>query len=154
MQSTDAASDKPTILVIDDTPDNLSLMQLLLRDLYTVKGANHGERGLEVARTEPRPDLILLDITMPGMDGYAVCERLKNDPRTADIPVIFLSARSEVEEVEKGFALGAVDYITKPICPAICLARLRTHLQLKAAADFLRDKNVFLEHEVARRTGR
>ncbi len=147
-----ASPDKATILVIDDTPDNLSLMQLLLRDLYKIKGANHGERGLEIAQTEPQPDLILLDVMMPGMDGYEVCERLKKNPRTADIPVIFLTARSEVEDVEKGFALGAVDYITKPISPAICLARLRTHLQLKATADFLRDKNQFLETEVGKRT--
>lgn len=152
MQTAAAGPDKPTILVIDDTPGNLSLMQQLLRERYKIKGANHGERGLEIARSEPRPDLILLDIMMPGMDGYEVCQRLKEDPQTAHIPVIFLTARSEVEDVEKGFALGAVDYITKPINPAICLARLRTHLQLKAAADLLRDQNLFLETEVAKRT--
>jgi putative two-component system response regulator len=86
------------------------------------------------------------------MDGYAVCERLKADPQTADIPVIFLTARSTPQDEERGFALGAVDYITKPISPAICLARLRTHLILKTTADFLRDKNEFLQAEVGKRT--
>jgi putative two-component system response regulator len=152
MHNAIGTDDKPTILVIDDTPENLSLMQLLLRDLYKVKGANNGERGLEIAQTDSPPDLILLDIMMPGMDGYTVCERLKSNPKTADIPVIFLTARSESGDEEKGFALGAVDYITKPISPAICLARLRTHLTLKATADFLRDKNEFLETEVSKRT--
>ena len=146
------AGGRATILVVDDTPENLALMQQLLRDHYKLKGANNGERGLEIAMADPAPDLILLDIMMPGMDGYEVCERLKKSPRTADIPVIFLTARSELEDEEKGFALGAVDYITKPISPSICLARVRTHLALKATADFLRDKNAFLEGEVSQRT--
>ena len=145
-------SEKPTILVIDDTPENLSLMQFLLRDLYLLKGANNGERGLEIAQADPAPDLILLDVMMPGMDGHEVCLRLKQNPKTADIPVIFLTARGELEDEEMGFALGAVDYITKPISPSICLARLRTHLALKSTADFLRDQNAFLENEVAKRT--
>ena len=144
--------EKPTILVIDDTPENLSLMQFLLRDLYLLKGANNGERGLEIALADPPPDLILLDVMMPGMDGHEVCRRLKGDPKTADIPVIFLTARNEREDEELGFELGAVDYITKPISPSICLARLRTHLALKATTDSLRDKNLFLETEVANRT--
>ncbi len=145
-------TEKPTILVIDDTPENLSLMQVLLRDLYLLKGANNGERGLEIAQAEPAPDLILLDVMMPGMDGHEVCLRLKQNPKTADIPVIFLTARGELEDEEMGFELGAVDYITKPISPSICLARLRTHLALKATTDFLRDQNLFLENEVAKRT--
>jgi putative two-component system response regulator len=152
MPSTAGAGEKPTILVIDDSPDNLVLMQQLLSDLYTVKGASQGERGLDIARTLPAPSLILLDLVMPGMDGYAVCERLKADPHTAPIPVIFLTSRSASEDEEKGFALGAADFITKPINPAVCLARLRTHLALKATADFLRDQNAFLESEVAKRT--
>jgi putative two-component system response regulator len=152
MQTAAEAPEKPTILVIDDTPENLSLMQLLLRDLYKLKGANNGERGLEIAQADPAPDLILLDVMMPGLDGYEVCERLKQNPKTAHIPVIFLTARSEPEDEEKGFALGAVDYITKPISPIVALARLRTHLTLKASADFLRDKNAFLEGEVSKRT--
>ena len=143
---------KPTILVIDDTPENLSLMQALLKEDYTLKGANNGERGLQIALAQPQPDLILLDIMMPGIDGYEVCARLKNDPRTEYIPVIFLTARTEVQDVEQGFALGAVDYISKPISPPILLARVRTHLALKSNTDFLRDKNLFLELEVAKRT--
>ena len=149
---TPTSLDKPTILVVDDTPDNLALLQLLLRDLYKVKGANNGERGLKIAASDHPPDLILLDIMMPGIDGYEVCRRLKADPATRDIPVIFLTAKAEVEDEQRGFELGAVDYITKPISPPIVLARVKTHLMLKATADFLRDKNVFLEQEVARRT--
>lgn len=145
-------SDKPTILVVDDTPENLELMQALLKDRYKVKGAINGERGLRVAQSDPRPDLILLDIMMPGMDGYVVCEKLKRDPKTRDIPVIFLTAKSEIEDEEKGFAMGAVDYITKPVSPPIVLARVQAQLMLKAAADFLRDKTSFLEAEVSRRT--
>lgn len=144
--------DKPTILVIDDTPDNLALMQTLLKDLYKVKGANNGERGLKIAASGHPPDLILLDIMMPGIDGYEVCRRLKADAATRDIPVIFLTAKAEVEDEQLGFELGAVDYITKPISPPLVLARVKTHLMLKASADFLRDKNAFLEQEVARRT--
>jgi putative two-component system response regulator len=144
--------EKATILVIDDTPANLSLMQALLKEHYKVKGANNGERGLQIAQSDPPPDLILLDIMMPGMDGYEVCARLKESPQTRSIPVIFLTARSDVEDEERGFALGAVDYITKPVSPPIVLARLHTHLTLKATANFLRDKNVFLETEVSKRT--
>ena len=143
---------KPTILVIDDTPENLALMQALLKDHYTLKGANNGERGLQIARSTPHPSLILLDIMMPGMDGYEVCARLKNEATTAAIPIIFLTARTDVHDVEQGFALGAVDYISKPISPPVLLARVRTHLALKFNADFLRDKNAYLEAEVAKRT--
>jgi putative two-component system response regulator len=147
-----AAAAKPSILVVDDTPENLLLMQELLQDDYCLSTASSGARGLELALAEPAPDLILLDILMPGMDGYEVCTRLKQDPRTATIPVIFFTSRGALEDEEKGFALGAVDYIIKPVRPALCLARLRTHLTLKATADFLRDKNAFLEAEVSRRT--
>ena len=144
---------KPTtILVVDDTPDNLSLMSALLKDHYKVKVANHGEKGLRIAASEQPPDLILLDIMMPDIDGYEVCRRLKSDPRTRDIPVIFLTARSEVEDETRGLELGAADYITKPISAPIVLARVQAHLLLKANADFLRDKSVYLEQEVAKRT--
>jgi len=143
---------KPTILVVDDTPDNLTLMQALLKDLYKVKGANNGERALKIASAENPPDLILLDIMMPGIDGYEVCRQLKANPATRDIPVIFLTAKTEVEDEKLGFELGAVDYITKPVSPPIVMARVHTQLTLKASADFLRDKNEFLEAEVTRRT--
>ncbi|MES2880383.1 MAG: two-component system response regulator [Pseudomonadota bacterium] len=144
--------EKATVLVVDDTPDNLFLMQALLKDKYKVKGANNGEKGLKIASSENPPDLILLDIMMPGIDGYEVCRRLKANPATREIPVIFLTAKTEVEDEKMGFELGAVDYITKPVSPPIVLARVHTHLTLKASADFLRDKNDFLETEVAKRT--
>jgi putative two-component system response regulator len=144
--------EKKTVLVVDDTPDNLSLMSGLLKDNYKVKVANSGEKALKIATTAPPPDLILLDIMMPGMDGYEVCRLLKHDPATMDIPVIFLTAKAEVEDERKGLELGAVDYITKPISPPIVLARVANHLALKSHADFLRDKSAFLEAEVDRRT--
>ena len=144
-------AERALILVVDDTPINLTLMSELLQDLYRVKVANSGERALKIAAATP-PDLILLDIMMPDIDGYEVSRQLKSDPRTQHIPVIFLTARSSVEDEQLGFELGAVDYIVKPISPPIVLARVKTHLTLKAAADFLRDKNEFLEREVEQRT--
>jgi putative two-component system response regulator len=144
--------EKATVLVVDDTPDNLSLMSGLLKDDYKVKVANGGEKALKIAQSENPPDLILLDIMMPGMDGYQVCEHLKNNPATRDIPVIFLTAKVEVEDEKRGLELGAVDYLTKPVSPPIVMARVRNHLALKAQSDFLRDKSDFLELEVAKRT--
>ncbi|MGV8496089.1 cyclic di-GMP phosphodiesterase, partial [Pseudomonas aeruginosa] len=111
-----------------------------------------GPAGLRAAVEEPRPDLILLDVNMPGMDGYEVCRRLKADPLTRDIPLMFLTARADRDDEQQGLALGAVDYLGKPVSPPIVLARVRTHLQLKANADFLRDKSEYLELEVRRRT--
>ncbi|MEI7613291.1 MAG: two-component system response regulator [Betaproteobacteria bacterium] len=145
-------TEKATILAVDDTPDNLSLITGLLKDIYKVKVANSGEKALKIVRSENPPDLILLDIMMPGMNGYEVCKELKADAATRDIPIIFLTAMSSTEDEKMGLDLGAIDYITKPISPPIVLARLKTHLQIKASADFLKDKNVFLETEVAKRT--
>ena len=145
-------TEKATLLVVDDTPDNLALMSGLLKDTYKVKLANNGEKALKIAASETPPDLILLDIMMPDMDGYEVCRRLKADPKTQRIPVVFLTAKAEVEDEKFGLSLGAVDYITKPISPPIVLARVQNHLALKKTADFLRDQNGFLENEVARRT--
>ena len=144
--------EKATVLVVDDTPDNLSLMNGLLKDDYKVKVAPNGEKALRICLSDAPPDLILLDIMMPGLDGYEVCRRLKTEPRTRDIPVIFLTAKSEVEDEKLGLDLGAVDYLTKPVSPPIVMARVRNHLALKASADFLRDKAEFLESEVAKRT--
>ena len=144
--------EKSTILVVDDTPDNLALMMDLLKDTYKVRLANSGERALKMLAGSPPPDLILLDIMMPGMDGYEVCQRLKSNPVTRDIPVVFLTAKAEVEDEKRGLEIGAVDYLTKPVSPPIVLARIKIHLALKAHADFLRDKSDFLENEVTRRT--
>lgn len=144
--------EREVVLVVDDTPDNLELMSELLMDRYRVKVAGNGEKALRIAGGRQPPDLILLDVMMPQMDGYEVCARLKADPATRDIPVVFLTARGEAADEQRGFDLGAVDYITKPISPPIVLARIQAQLQLKANADFLRDKSEYLELEVRRRT--
>lgn len=141
-----------TILVVDDTPDNLMLMTDLLKDKYRVKAANSGEKALRILQGDALPDLILLDIMMPGLSGLQVAEQLQQDSRTRDIPIIFLTAMAAVEDEIHGLALGAVDYITKPISPPRVLARVDTQLKIKAAADFLRDQNDYLEQEVQRRT--
>jgi len=142
-----------TILIVDDEPVILASMSEGLAPSYKVRAANSGARALTVANTDPRPDLILLDVLMPGMDGYSVLSCLKENAATRDIPVIFVTAMEAEEDEEKGLALGAVDYITKPIKPAILLARVKTHLILKQARDFLHDKNAYLEAEVERRMG-
>ena len=146
------SGERRTVLVVDDTPDNLSLMSGLLKDLYQVKVAKNGERALAIARGTPRPDIILLDVMMPEMDGYEVCRRLKLDPETRDIPVVFLTARTNQEDEHLGLEVGAVDYISKPISPPIVMTRVRNHLQLKQAGDLLRHQNTYLESEVRRRT--
>ena len=144
--------EKKTILVVDDTPDNLTLMGGLLKDKYRVKFANSGERALAAVQRGAPPDLILLDIMMPGMSGHEVCQKLKSDPLTRDIPVIFLTAMAEPEDEKKGLELGAADYITKPISPPIVLARVKTQLENKAAADFLKDQAQYLKDEVEKQT--
>ena len=121
---------KPSILVVDDTPANLTLMTGLLQDDYQVRAATSGEKALKIACSDNPPDLILLDIMMPEMDGHEVCRRLKADEKTQDIPIIFLTAMSEAEDEEKGLKLGAVDYITKPVSPPIALARIYTHITM------------------------
>ncbi|MBA5636678.1 two-component system response regulator [Duganella sp. LX20W] len=143
---------KPTILVVDDTPDNIDLLCAVLEHDYRTKIAVNGERALKIARGESKPDLILLDIMMPGMSGYDVCKALKADPATRDIPVIFVTAMSEVADEQLGLSLGAVDYITKPVSAPIVLARIKTQLSMKRVHDFLRDQNQFLVTEVELRT--
>jgi putative two-component system response regulator len=139
------AVDKQIILVVDDTPDNIDVLSGILRPDYKVKAALNGEKALKIAETEPQPDIILLDIMMPGMDGYEVCEKLKSNPVTAKIPIIFVTAKTEVEDEQKGFELGAVDYITKPVSPPIVQARVRTQLAMY-------DQNRELERKVRERT--
>jgi putative two-component system response regulator len=132
-------------------PENLHVLGGLLSPQYRVRVANSGIRALQVAASPPRPDLILLDIMMPDLDGHGVLARLRADPQTRDIPVIFVTALDGQREEEQGLREGAVDYITKPIQPAIVLARVQAQLELKHARDILRDHNAFLETEVARR---
>jgi putative two-component system response regulator len=140
---------KPTILVVDDSPVNLSLVAGLLRDHYTVKAATSGERALRIVRSDP-PDLILLDLQMPGMDGHEVCRRLKADPSTRPIPVIFLTSQTEIESERQGLELGAVDYITRPINPGILLSRVRAHYSDASAAETMRVANAYQGHEIDR----
>ena len=120
---------KARILVVDDTPDNLYLMSALLEDQYEVATAEGGAQALEIAHSDTPPELILLDIMMPEMDGYEVMRRLRQSPVTACIPVIFLTALTSIEEEQFGLDLGAVDYITKPISPPVVLARVHAHLE-------------------------
>ena len=123
-------TDKQLVLVVDDAPDNIDVLGAVLDNDYDIKVALNGEKALEIAQHQPRPDLILLDIMMPRMDGYEVCQRLKSDPATSNIPVIFVTAKDEVADEKNGFELGAVDYITKPISPSIVKARVKTQLDL------------------------
>ena len=142
---------RDTVLVIDDSPEILAIVNGLLKGDYRLKAANGGEKGLLLAAAEPLPDIILLDIMMADLHGHEVCRRLKADRVTRDIPVIFLTAMNDAADEEAGFALGAVDYIAKPISGAILRARVKTHLEMKLSADFIRNKNVFLVGEVTKR---
>ncbi|WP_319764126.1 HD domain-containing phosphohydrolase [Maridesulfovibrio sp.] len=137
---------KKVVLVVDDKPENIGVLHGILGNEYTIKAATNGEKAIAVAKTAPVPDIILLDIMMPGMDGYKVCRILKADPSTSKIPVIFVTAMIGVEDETKGFEVGGVDYITKPVSPSIVLARLSTHLEL-ADQQFACEKKV--EQQVA-----
>ncbi|ALJ38329.1 response regulator [Azospirillum brasilense] len=119
---------KATILIVDDAPDNLKLLSGLLKDSYKVKVANNGRKALEIAAASPAPDLILLDVVMPEMDGYEVCAALKDGPGTRNIPVIFLTGRADEVDRQRGFAMGAVDYIAKPIDPPAVLRRVAARI--------------------------
>jgi len=141
-----------TILIVDDVPDNLAVLGELLRQSgYQVKVANSGRAALRFAAQLPRPDLILLDVMMPEMDGYQVLLALRDNPVTRDIPVMFLTALDASHDEQRGLDMGAADYISKPIRPSVVLARVRTQLEAKQARDLLRGQNSFLEAEVARR---
>ena len=142
---------KKVILIVDDQPINLSILSQVLSNKYQVRVANSGKRALEVVKTAPLPDLILLDIIMPDMDGYATLSALKSKPCIQKVPVIFVTTMDAQIDEEYGLSLGAVDYVTKPIRPAILMARVDAHLRLKQVNDFLYDKNDFLEDEITRR---
>jgi len=145
------AQSKPTLLIVDDAPENLVVLSELLAPHYRVLAATSGESCLRIANSQPMPDLILLDVMMPGMDGYTVLMHLRHDAATRDIPVIFVTARDAALDEEHGLEIGAADYIVKPIKPVIVLARVRTQLENKQARDLLKNQNAWLEAEVARR---
>jgi len=128
---------RPKILVVDDIPSNVHVLSRILKDDYDIYFATDGEKALDLVQAR-MPDLVLLDIMMPGMDGFEVCRRIKADPATHDIPVIFISAKSEVEDETRGLEVGAIDFISKPISPPIVKARVRNHLLLKRQTDLLR----------------
>ena len=137
-------SEKQTVLVVDDAPENIDILVGTLKEKYNVKAAINGEMAIKIAQAKP-PDIILLDIVMPEMDGYEVCRQLKADYITRHIPIVFVTAKIEVEDELKGLELGAVDYITKPISPPVVLARVRTHLALH-------DQNLELDRKVRLQT--
>lgn len=143
---------EPSVLIVDDERVNIDLMVGLLKPDYRTLVATNGEQALKRAAGDPRPDIILLDVMMPGMDGYEVCRRLKAAPATAAIPVIFVTAMTDVGNEMAGFALGAVDYITKPVSPPIVQARVKAHLENKHARDFIEDRNRVLQEMVLART--
>jgi len=151
LQFNDGSGPK-TLLLVDDAADNLTVLGNLLMPDYRVRVANSGRRALQIASTYPHPDLILLDVMMPGMDGYAVLKELKSNAATSEIPVIFVSALADPEDQSLGLQLGAVDYITKPYNAQIVQARVRAHLALKHTRDWLARQNESLQAEVNRRT--
>ena len=138
-------NEKFNILVVDDTPENIDLLLEILKDDYKVRAAINGEQALKIARLRVAPDLILLDVMMPGIDGFEVCRQLKSDPTTSHIPIIFVTAKITTSDEIEGFSLGAVDYITKPISPPVVLARVKTQLALY-------DQNRELDRKVREQT--
>lgn len=140
----DTTSMKPKILIVDDTQLNQKLLNHLLRDSYVTRLASDGTEALQAASAF-KPDVILLDVNMPGMDGYEVCRQLKSNPQTSDIPVLFVTAMTDEKDEELGFSVGGSDYIQKPIRGAIVKARIAAHLKLKFMQDYLRQEKKLLE---------
>ncbi|MBT3191570.1 MAG: two-component system response regulator [Verrucomicrobia bacterium] len=146
------SSEQFKVLIVDDTPENIDVLGEILRPHYKRSVALDGERALKIAQADSPPDLVLLDIMMPGIDGYEVCRRLKDDERTRDIPVIFVTAKGQVQDETMGFELGGVDYITKPVSPPLVLARVKAHIELAVAKRQLLSQNQILEEKVEART--
>ena len=146
-------SSASTILIVDDEPANLAVLNQLLASKFRVMACKSGEHAIQSAFRDPGPDLILLDVMMPGIDGYEVLRRLRENEKSRDIPVIFVTALDGSVDEEHGLSLGAVDYITKPVKPAVVRARVNAHLEIKQARDRLKNQNAWLEDEVARRMG-
>jgi putative two-component system response regulator len=142
---------KQEILVVDDEPINISVLAKLFKPNFSVRACKSGADALRILKADAKPDLILLDIMMPGIDGFETLTKIHENPETVDIPVIFISALDSMIDENRGFALGAVDYITKPFKPAIVMARVNAHLELKHSRDRLKNQNQWLEAEVNRR---
>lgn len=139
---------KKTVLLVDDAPANIQIVNSILKDIYKIRIATSGAKALELANVTPLPDLILLDVMMPEMDGYEVCTQLKLNPATHDIPVIFLTGQTEVEDETRGFDVGAVDYIHKPFSPAVVKARVHTHLVLRGIREQLAQQLLTIQKEL------
>lgn len=148
MDMSDKANEKQTVLVVDDAPANIQVVNSILKDTYKVRIATNGAKALELVKTTPRPDLILLDVMMPGINGYEVCAQLKTDPSTKDIPVIFLTGQTETSDETRGFEAGAVDYIHKPFSPAVVQARVQTHLVLRNVREQLAQQLLTIQKEL------
>jgi phosphoserine phosphatase RsbU/P len=143
-----SADEVKTLLLVDDAPANIQIANSILKDSYKIRIATNGAKALELASVTPSPDLILLDVMMPEMDGYEVCTRLKMSAETRDIPVIFLTGQTEIEDETKGFDVGAVDYIHKPLSPAIVKARVQTHLVLRGIRKQLASQLLTIQKEL------
>src|SRR3954451_1957324 len=141
-------SEQKLILVVDDTPLNISVITGALKDTYKTKVATSGAKALAIAAANEKPELILLDVMMPEMDGYEVCRRLKADPTTSQIPVIFLTAQTDAEDETRGFQVGAVDYVHKPFSPAVMKARVHTHLALRETREKLAQQLLAIQKEL------
>ena len=137
----------PGILVVDDAPENLMVMESILSKDYSLKLFNDSSDALEYAFANP-PDLILLDVMMPKIDGFEMCRRLKANPKLADVPVIFITSRTDIEDEERGFSIGASDFIHKPISAPIVAARVKTHIKIKFMLDYLKYENTHLQKNV------
>lgn len=143
-----SATQQKLILIVDDTPLNIGAISGALKDSYKTKVATSGAKALAIASEDEKPDLILLDVMMPEMDGYEVCRRLKADPRTREIPVIFLTGQVKTDDETKGFEVGAVDYIHKPFSPAVVKARVRSHILLREAREQLARQLLAINNEL------
>jgi sigma-B regulation protein RsbU (phosphoserine phosphatase) len=141
--------DKRILLLVDDEPSNIQVVNSILKDAYKIRIATNGAKALDLVKVAPPPDLILLDVMMPGMDGYEVCTHLKAEALTKDIPVIFLTGKTETEDETRGFDVGAVDYIHKPFSPAVVRARVQTHLTLRGIRQQLANQLLAIQKELA-----
>jgi len=139
---------QPRILVVDDAPENLMVIESVLSKDYSLKLINDSKEALDYAIANP-PDLILLDVMMPNIDGFELCRRLKAKPKLTNVPVIFITSQTDVENEELGFSVGASDFIHKPISAPIVAARVKTHIKVKFMLDFLKYQNAHLQENAA-----